>query len=84
MSGEVLKNSNLMFEQEKLKGEKSNGRKVLHVLQMFEEKGAWIVISLTIHVGIGYDQDLLGAKELFETILIEDSMVLATPRPSDN
>jgi small conductance mechanosensitive channel len=34
-----------------------------------------------LDVGIGYDQDLLKAKQVLETIMIEDPRVLATPRP---
>lgn len=37
---------------------------------------------VSISVGIGYDQDLLKAKELFESILIEDPRVKKTPRPN--
>jgi small conductance mechanosensitive channel len=34
-----------------------------------------------LDVGIGYDQDLLRAKQIMETIMIEDPRVLKTPRP---
>jgi small conductance mechanosensitive channel len=34
-----------------------------------------------INVGIGYDQDLLKAKQVLEAIMIEDPRVKVTPRP---
>ena len=34
-----------------------------------------------LDIGIGYDQDLLKAKRILETIMIEDPRVLPTPRP---
>jgi len=37
---------------------------------------------LELDVGIGYDQDLLKAKQIIETILIQDPRVLKNPRPA--
>jgi small conductance mechanosensitive channel len=34
-----------------------------------------------LDVGIGYDQDLIKAKQVLEAILIEDPRVMKTPRP---
>ena len=34
-----------------------------------------------VEVGIGYDQDLLKAKQIMESILIEDPRILENPRP---
>ena len=34
-----------------------------------------------VDVGIGYDQDLLRAKQIIESILIEDPRILENPRP---
>jgi len=35
-----------------------------------------------VDVGIGYDQDVLKAKQILETIMIEDPRVKVTPRPT--
>jgi small conductance mechanosensitive channel len=35
-----------------------------------------------VDVGIGYDQDILKAKQILETIMIEDPRVKVTPRPT--
>ncbi len=37
---------------------------------------------IKVDVGIGYDQDLLKAKQILETIMIEDPRVKVTPRPT--
>jgi small conductance mechanosensitive channel len=34
-----------------------------------------------VDVGIGYDQDLLKAKQIIEALMIEDPRILETPRP---
>jgi len=35
-----------------------------------------------IEVGIGYDQDLIKAKQIMETLLIEDPRIMENPRPA--
>ena len=37
---------------------------------------------IKVDVGIGYDQDILKAKQILETIMIEDPRVKVTPRPT--
>ena len=37
---------------------------------------------IKVDVGIGYDQDILKAKQVLETIMIEDPRVKVTPRPT--
>ena len=37
---------------------------------------------IKVDVGIGYDQDVLKAKQILETIMIEDPRVKVTPRPT--
>ncbi len=37
---------------------------------------------IKVDVGIGYDQDILKAKQVLETIMIEDPRVKITPRPT--
>ena len=37
---------------------------------------------IKVDIGIGYDQDILKAKQILETIMIEDPRVKVTPRPT--